>query len=181
MKYLALLTNRELTVILILTFFASNTCLAAGSGSKFRDWILAEEVQAMEEETSIDEPSEQCMRCHNGSNGKKIAHNSAGGPMQFAGNTSVNHPVGMNYRSHVADDPRGYKPLEMLDKAIQLVNGNVACISCHMLKKDMQVASTGFVKVGGLSSDETNPFCTATKQLSVGPRVHDLCLSCHVK
>ena len=181
MKYLALLKNRELTVILIVTCFASNPCLAAGSSSKFRDWILAEEVQAMEEEASIDDLSEQCMRCHNGSHGKKIANKSAGTPMQFAGNKSANHPVGMNYRNHAANDPRSYKPLEALDKAIRLVNGKVACISCHMPKKDMQVASTGFIKVGGLSSDGTDPFCTVTKQLSVGPRVTDLCLSCHIK
>ena len=181
MKYLALLKNKGITAIIILTFFASNPCLAAGSGSKFKDWILAEEVQAIEEETSIDDLSEQCMRCHNGSHGKKIVNKSAGAPMQFTGSTSANHPVGMNYRNHAANNPRSYIPLEALDKAIRLVNGNVACISCHVPKKDMQVASAGFIKVGGLSSDETDPFCTVTNQLSVGPRATDLCLSCHIK
>jgi hypothetical protein len=177
MKYLALLKNRELTVILILTFFASNPCLAAVSDIEFKNVLSAEEVQAMEEEGSLDDSSEQCMSCHNGSRGRKIVRKSAEAPMHFEGHMNTNHPVGMNYRNHAANDPQGYKPLETLDKAILLVNGKVACISCHMLKKDMQVTSTGFIKVG-LSRDGTDPFCTLTKQLT---RVTDLCMSCHIK
>lgn len=158
-------------------FLLNSAAYAAGS-SKFKDWLFGEEAQAMPAATEIilDDASKQCMTCHK----QDVSIKGAGGVMEFQGHQSKNHPVGMDYGSRAAKDPRGYFPVTSLNKALRLVDGRVTCITCHKIKEDAPAPSSGFIKVG-LTTGGTDPRCTATTELTVGPRTTDLCLSCHNK
>jgi predicted CXXCH cytochrome family protein len=76
---------------------------------------------------NMDNFSIQCMTCHELLTGDpQVSVN--GRVMQHDG-TQVSHPVGMRYADSVSFG--GYRPVTGLQRAIQLPDGKVSCISCH--------------------------------------------------
>ncbi len=165
-----------------LMFLTGNTVSASEFGNRFNDWLLGDQVQAdvdRLEPQVLEEASRQCLSCHNGNRANRITPKAAGAPLHFQGATNSSHPVGMDYDLYASRKPRAYKSQATLVPAVRLVNGRVSCISCHTLKQKTQVATAGFVKVR-FYEDQTDLNCTASGELTVGPRTTDLCLACHI-
>ena len=59
---------------------------------------------------------------------------------------------------------------------IRLVDGRVACITCHKVKNE-----TAALNETLSSAQPAKPQCTVTKELTTGHSRDELCLSCHVK
>ncbi len=76
---------------------------------------------------NMDNFSVQCMACHELLAGD-LQVRVSGRVMRHDGNR-VNHPVGMRYADSVSFG--GYRPVARLQRAIQLPDGKVSCISCH--------------------------------------------------
>ncbi len=65
------------------------------------------------------------MACHDG---------SAGAPIEFRMGpdaTGMSHPVEVDYAATVARQPDRYHPAAALPPELPLVNGKVACTTCH--------------------------------------------------
>ena len=45
------------------------------------------------------------------------------------GSQSANHPIDVDYRA--ASRYGGYRPMNLVDKAVMLPGGRVSCVSCH--------------------------------------------------
>lgn len=166
-----------------LLFFA----LINSANADFKSWLLDEKspgyFKASSKSVELDASAQRCMSCHNGSAAAHVSVKDAGQTMQIQGYMTVNHPIGMYYEEYVQQKPRGYRPSSMLDPEIQLVNGKVSCVSCHLLKQHQAKAAiqslSGFRKVSLHASDAES--CEVTNHLTTGPRQTDLCLSCHIK
>lgn len=69
--------------------------------------------------------SQRCIACHDG---------TAGSPIAFGvrpDGIGSSHPVEVDYGAAAARQPGRYHPAAMLPREIPLVNGRVACTSCH--------------------------------------------------
>ena len=99
--------------------------------------------------------------------------------MQFTSHGSVNHPVGMNYRSYAYKDPASYVSPEIMDKRIILEDGEVTCISCHASKSGSSFIQGSLMKAAVTSTDGLESVCTSSKELTTGTDITQLCLSCH--
>ena len=75
----------------------------------------------------MDNFSIQCMTCHELLAGD-LQVRVSGRVMRHDGNR-VNHPVGLRYADSVSFG--GYRPAARLQRAIQLPDGKLSCISCH--------------------------------------------------
>jgi hypothetical protein len=141
----------------------------------------------------LDEIAEGCMQCHNGVQASHIVVKTADASMQFSSSgQQVNHPVGMNYDDYATRRSRAYMPRFSLDSNILLVNGQVSCVSCHRLK---ETDEAGVLIETHMNENRQDTFdvpgnemqlghinkenCTASGNLTVGPRETDLCLACH--
>lgn len=166
--------------ILVLTLITAQASSATGFNESFQNWLLIGQSDAVDQlESKITDPSSrECLRCHNGKNASMIVLKNAGEPMQFGGAMNTNHPIGMDYVIAAGRKPHAYKPRASLKQSIHLENGKVTCISCHSLKKDSQAQQKGFIKVRQINH-QTGTDCTASRKLTIGPRVTDLCLACH--
>ena len=160
---------------LVLAIYLGSFISPVASAGTFRDWLLGSEAQASTglEDIQLDSFARGCMECHNGVGASHIAVKDARSPLQISGSMNVNHPVGMDYDEHANRKPRGYRSSASLDPNIVLVGGRVSCVSCHQLKEDepQQIVTA---QIGHSN-------CTASSQLTVGPKETDLCLSCHIK
>lgn len=75
----------------------------------------------------IDNFSIQCMACHEELGGELQVRVS--GRLIRHGGNRVSHPVGVRYADSIAFG--GYRPVAGIERAIQLPDGKVSCISCH--------------------------------------------------
>lgn len=166
----------KLLKLLILAIYLSSFISPVASAGSFRDWLLGSEVQASTMDmmdVQLDAVARGCMECHNGVGASHITVKNARSPLQISGMMNVNHPVGMDYNEHAYRKPRSYQSSASLDSNILLVDGRVSCVSCHQLKVDEE-QQVAIAQIG-------NSNCSASSQLTVGPRETDLCLSCHIK
>lgn len=161
----------------LLTLSCIAPATAAGFGERFRSFVLGTEAQASTRHPGLDSGSQACLQCHDGARAAHITARTAGSPLPIRGSQTLDHPVGMVYDWSVAKDPQGYKPRAALHPNVRLVDGQVGCVTCHETRTDLTLAA---------ASDQhlqlaSNSACTATKQLTMGRRDHDLCLACHIK
>ena len=167
-------------------FTLASPLQAAGFPDSFRAWVLGEENRPApkSEALVLDQASEGCIQCHNGRDSGHIVVKSAQSPMQFtASGRQSNHPIAMDYDRYVMEQPGSYRPRSQVDPNIRFAGGRVSCISCHLPREGTggfvpgPDTSPGFLRVSHktVSVDD----CTSDK-LAVGPRVTDLCLSCHI-
>ncbi|WP_456417474.1 hypothetical protein [Thiolapillus sp.] len=164
-------------LVLILGAIFSSSASANSFGDSFREWVLGSNAEAASngmEFIQLDAITRGCVSCHNGEKGAShIALKSADTPLQITGSLSVNHPVGMDYSASAHREPYSYQSGDSLDPRILLVDGKVGCISCHQLRAG---------ELQKLASVQMNySRCSASGQLTVGPRETDLCLSCHLQ
>ncbi|MDH3713438.1 MAG: hypothetical protein OET44_06265 [Gammaproteobacteria bacterium] len=124
----------------------------------------------------LDTLSVTCLACHDGIEARYIAARLAAMPTPYDAHRSLDHPVGMRYRDYPARSPSSFRYILSLDPSILLVDGRVACVSCHRLKpaytSDAHFAPMG---IGGGRSE-----CMASRELAHDARVGGLCLACHV-
>jgi len=150
---------------------------AAGFADRFRSFVLGAEAQAGARQPGLDSSSQACLQCHDGSRAAHVSVRTAGSPMPIRGSQTLNHPVGMIYDLSAARSPQDYQPRNTLPSRVRLVDGQVSCVSCHETRTDFTLAAAGD-QLPQLASSSS---CTATKQLTMGRRDRDLCLSCHNK
>lgn len=93
---------------------------AAGAAGQ----VLPDEVCELTRVDRAHTPSARCVACHDGSAGVAMAT----GP---AGDGHGNHPVEVDYAASAARDPERYVPAAMVRPDVPLVDGKVACTSCH--------------------------------------------------
>jgi hypothetical protein len=73
---------------------------------------------------NIDNFSIQCMSCHEKSG------DALSTPVTAAGSDRRNHPIGSRYTDSI--DFGGYRPVAGLPEKIELPDGKVSCVSCHV-------------------------------------------------
>jgi hypothetical protein len=95
-----------------------------------------------------------CLCCHDGMVAPEITPSDSRTRMR---DPSVNHPVGMTYRTAYLRAPAGLVPEPMLDSRVRLVDGKVQCVSCHTASPEGKWG------------------------LAIPRSGSGLCLSCHVK
>ncbi len=83
------------------------------------------EACELERVDRVHTPSLRCVSCHDGSVGPGIEFRMGA----TAG--SMSHPVDVDYFSAYARQPSKYAPPGALPKDVPLVEGRVACTSCH--------------------------------------------------
>lgn len=122
----------------------------------------------------LDYESQLCMKCHNGSNGNEITIREKESPVQYDNlNRTNNHSVGMNYFSSYRKDPRHYISPALLNPKINLVDGKIGCVSCHVAKNKILASnSESFLVDDGCSYDKK-----ATQEAFQ----NGLCTQCHQK
>ncbi len=144
---------------------------------RFRNYILGTKAVALDkapaEVFEIDRITRDCMACHDGVSASHVPVKSPGTPTQFVGIQTVNHTIGTDYAKRAAVDLR-YAPLSSLPDGMRLVNGRVTCVTCHQLKSDAPQS----IDFEAWDTDKQNA-CTASSKLTAGPKVADLCLTCH--
>lgn len=123
--------------------------------------------------TQLDSMATRCLTCHDDSSKRPISVTRIGGSRQGAGLARDSHPVGMLYDDSAMRDPSSYKPSGALPPDMQLVGGQVTCISCHTTKNSAEPdAEAG-------AEPRRDSECLATGEL-VGARSQSgLCLACH--
>jgi hypothetical protein len=147
----------------------------ADLGDQFRAFILGTETQTRDQ--PIDTVAQGCLQCHDGSRAAHITARRSGSPLQIRGSQTLNHPVGMVYDDAVRKDPQGYRARAALQPKIQLVNGQVTCVSCHQLRTGLLTATNTQAIPAAVPTNS----CTATKELTTGHGDRALCLACHIK
>ena len=170
--------------MMLLNLATAQAVFAGSIGDRFRNWLLGSEVQASTLEDyhpELDRIAQGCVQCHDGARARHITVKEADAPLQFSSSgVQVNHPVGMNYDYYSTSRAGNYRPRASLDSNIILVDGEVTCVSCHRLKETEE--SDDFIEArwdenrsvrAGIES------CSASKELTMGPRKTDLCLACH--
>ena len=70
-------------------------------------------------------PSVRCMGCHDGVVGKGVGFEMA------PDGRGMSHPVEVNYAAIAARNPTRYHPAGSLPPELPLVNGRIACTTCH--------------------------------------------------
>ena len=178
-------------IVILGCLLAMQAALAGPLGDKFNRWLLGtSQVPVTAPSTlefELDDIAQGCMQCHNGSRAAHIALKSAGTPMQFSSDgVQSNHPVGMSYDRYASAKSHQYVPRFALDPNVVLVDGNVTCISCHRLKDSTAASvvdqSGNIIQANWIETDGAEPdpeSCSASAELTVGPKEHDLCLACH--
>jgi len=173
----------SISTLFFFSLFLSPIALAEPGDSKFLNWLLGPEAQAASlsiSEAGLDGLDGDCISCHNGSRASNIPIKDAAAPMQFSSHgKQENHPVFMSYNEYASRKPREFTGHASLDPNILLPDGYVTCVSCHRLKQAQTVQySVDMQGVAQLASLSTET-CTASRELTVGPRQTDLCLACH--
>jgi len=164
--------------------------VADSNGNRFLNWLVGSEVRAATqdgEQPALDRVAQGCVQCHNGARATHITLKQADTPMQFSSiGMQVNHPVSMNYDDYATARSRNYTPRFALDPNIVLVDGAVTCVSCHRLKDTEELfgfqESAKFTQANwddNQSIQTDTESCSASSELTVGPRQTDLCLACH--
>ncbi len=182
MRYVCCRVKKSLNlfkIISIVTLLIATPAFAGGFAEKFKRFVLGSEAEAYSlnpYDSGMDEEAEACINCHNGVTATHITIKNAEAPIQIRGFRTVNHPVGMSYDYYVSKKPMGYRPRSILDANIRFVDGKVTCISCHELKSD-ELQGLAYAS----SNLRSNEDCTASNQLTTGPRKTDLCMACHIK
>ncbi len=168
-------------ILLVSAIFLGSLAGPATSGNNFggsfRNWVLGSDAKTSAgdmELAQLDAITRGCMECHNGEGGAShIILKSADRPLQIVGALSANHPVGMDYNVLAYREPHSYQSTGSLDPRVLLVDGKVGCVSCHQLRVGE------FQKLASVQMN--NSRCSASGQLTVGPKETDLCLSCHLQ
>lgn len=178
----------KLFIFVLLNILVLTPALAGSFSDSFKSWVLDERANvpmSKAESVNLDTASAECMQCHNGSNSSHIVVKSASSVMQFTvSGRQSNHPIGMRYDEYAASDPNSYRARGLLDPNINFVNGRVMCVSCHEQKNNRESALFGYdsystLSTASLVSVSTRAACTVKKKLTVGPKISDLCMSCH--
>ena len=76
----------------------------------------------------LDPYSLQCMGCHGTYDNPKAARVDRNGILRH-NSGSANHPIGRSYAAAVRYG--GYRPENLLSRAVWLPDGKVGCVSCH--------------------------------------------------
>ena len=79
----------------------------------------------------IDDNSRECLSCHDGTLSTEAGAQVRGLSWEHNKNIGLSHPIGVDYESVYMSKPREYHPPERLDNRIVLVNGKIACETCH--------------------------------------------------
>ncbi|SRR5581483_788897 len=151
----------RILMMLLLLLAVADAARAEGFAGRFRDFIIGTEAQAHSSAPTFDSATAACVSCH-----QRHENHLTG-----MGRPARNHPVGINYDSIARLQPHSYRPAAQLPADIRLVNGQVSCVSCHRPKDE---------SVAPLAANASAP-CTASKELTRGPRDRELCLACHIK
>lgn len=161
------------TVVLL----GSSWAAQAGSFSDaFKDFVLGSQANAgtlPAVQLPATSEASNCMQCHNGSAGPRIAMKHSETPMQFRGHLSIDHPVGMDYNRYAHKSPDTYVLPARMDKRILFENGKVTCVSCHSTKSEP--AALPDVAQTRTGSQQ----CNVGTGYTTGPNRTRLCLSCH--
>ncbi|MDD2899809.1 MAG: cytochrome c3 family protein [Desulfuromonadaceae bacterium] len=109
--------------------------------------------------STLDSFSKDCLGCHDGvqAGDRKINYKNTPGQKSHWSQGSSEHPVGMDYASYAAMDPKSYKPVATFGSKMMFVNGRVGCTTCH---------------------DPLNP---EKSHLAKSDYRSALCLTCHTK
>lgn len=102
----------------------------------------------------LDRVSIECINCHDGSVGKVVNIDIAGGETLTYAGRKMNHPIGMNYIESSQYNDKLH-PVESLSPLIALVDGKVGCSSCH------------------------NQYSHEITMLSMSNKGSGLCMQCH--
>lgn len=172
--------HNTVLAVLIPVFAGSTPAPAASLAEHFQAFVLGAQAQARPLEARdlrLDTIAQGCLQCHDGSRASHVSVRSAGTPMPIRGFQTLNHPLGMSYDRSVSKAPHSYRPRSALHQNVQLVDGQVTCISCHQLKAGAVPAP---IREARLEPGKDTS-CSATKELTMGRHDKDLCLACHIK
>lgn len=113
----------------------------------------------------LDARSMECIKCHEAA----VTDNY----VTLVGDTGGHdHPVGVDYVSLAGRNPTLMKPLE-LDPALQLVNGRISCVTCHV-----PYSESNHLK---LAAKRKGMPAIPDPMLTVDNAMSGLCTSCHLK
>jgi hypothetical protein len=84
-----------------------------------------------EQKGLIDDNSRECLSCHDGTLSKATHTQIQGVSFKHGKNIGVSHPISVDYEAVYLSNPRKYHPPQSLDPRIVLVNGKIACETCH--------------------------------------------------
>jgi hypothetical protein len=130
----------------LLAAAAARGDLPAGAGERPR--MRGDVVCELEQVDRATASSRRCIACHDGTLGEGFVFAMPGSDI------GMSHPVDVDYEAAAARHPGEYVPRAQLPPEVPLVQGKVACTSCH----------------DGRSSEPHHI-----------PSYESLCLSCHVK
>ena len=125
-------------------------------------------------ERELDWVSKKCVECHNGMEASNITTSSVRILQEYPGQRSQRHPVGVDYERYVRVLPSEYRPMAVLTRDIDFVNGKVSCVSCHRSDTDY----SKMLSVPGNQRD-VEVDCPSSGQLNSGPGGSGLCQACH--
>jgi len=171
------LTHVIIVVCSTAVLLGTSWTVHAGSFSDtFKNFVLGSEASAgvlPAVQFPASSQANACMQCHNGSAGTRISMKHAGISMQFRGNMSIEHPVGMDYRQHADKNPDTYVAPAHMDKRIAFEAGKVTCITCHQTQNE-PAALPGIPQARADSQ-----YCNVDTGFTTGPSQTRLCMSCH--
>ncbi|MFZ4858577.1 MAG: cytochrome c3 family protein [Desulfuromonadaceae bacterium] len=83
--------------------------------------------------STLDSFSQDCLGCHDGfqASDRKVNYKNTPGQKSHWSQGASEHPIGMNYASYAAMDPKSYKPVSSFGSKMMFVNGRVGCTTCH--------------------------------------------------
>lgn len=174
--------------IFLLCVFLLQSYSAAGEtfGERFQNWVFGTDLAQTRFVSSEGvEVERRCLGCHDGLIATRITTKDADSPMRFSSRgRQVVHPTGMNYDEYAGARATGFRSRQTLDSGIVLIDGSVTCVSCHRLAAGVttaELAGTDAFNDDYAARDAALRACLASGELTVGPRISDLCLACHVK
>lgn len=136
--------------------------------------LLSQDIRSNLPVSSLDYESQQCMRCHDGTSGHGIVLRENGSAITYDDqHRTTNHSIGMNYIKSFRNDSRHYVSPASLNPKVQLIDGKVGCVSCHVQKNRELASNSGSFTVDTNCSVDTE----ATEKAFNG----GLCNQCHLK
>ena len=148
-------------------------------GSAVEGWSQEEGLQRLPV-GDMDEESQRCMECHNGSAGPAIALRPVDAPVEFEGlgqMCTVNHPMGMDYQGSTVKYPDEFRSAAAVAPGISLIDGKVGCLSCH-IKRSLR---NSLVTRRDLMLPESPGQCTDDSAVTAMLFGLNVCLGCHVR
>jgi len=133
-QYIAKVASETGNLVAYNTYSDSSVVSDASDGDSVSSFFFGKTGTVKNQgDSTLDSFSKDCLGCHDGvqASDRKVNYKNTPGRKSHWSQGASEHPIGMNYASYAAMDPKSYKPATSFGSKMMFVNGRVGCTTCH--------------------------------------------------